>query len=376
MARAPIFSEGVIFGFGNPVHLPSRATQTYASSATAGNTSKFSVTLVIELPRSLMDCRLFLFQVKRLGYVSMNSIVRTKPKQMIRFMTLVFAVLFMAAMGASAASDGLDGPNGPADSVDPVDLCAQAAVTATPTRPTWDYPAATTQCGVSETESGWLDQSMGAGVSQRMAVAGIRFGLTPRLDLRWGVVDHIFQSGGGLPSLQGAGDQWLGARYRFHEQGWATPAMALLYCAKIPMANPAKGFGSGFVDHQFLFIASRDLGRYHVDFNTVGTVIGESHAHDGAAQFGMALTRPLSRRLAVILESYGGPQPGISDRFGAGLAGASYTLRPQLVMDAAYTRTYTAGSPRQQVLFGVTYARRAGFPPLPRGGLFTRLLGR
>jgi hypothetical protein len=98
--------------------------------------------------------------------------------------------------------------------------------------------------------------------------------------------------------------------------------------------------------------------------------------HDGAAQFGLAVTRPLSKKLSGILESYGGPQPGSPDRFGAVFAGAVYTLRPQLVLDAAYARTYTAGSPRQQVLVGVTFASRPGFAPLSHGSALARLLGR
>src|ERR1017187_2613218 len=115
------------------------------------------------------------------------------------------------------------------------------------------------------------------------------------------------------------------------------------------MANPAKGFGSGFADHQFLFIASRDLGRIHLDFNAVGSLTGEASGHDGAVQLGLAATRAMTSRLSLILESYGGPQPCTSDRFGAAMIGATFSLRPWLVVDGAYVRTYTAGSPRQQI---------------------------
>jgi hypothetical protein len=252
----------------------------------------------------------------------------------------------------------------------------QGAVTANPTRPAWDYAASTTQCGVVETDSGLQLQPMGGGVRQRMLMSGMRYGLTPKLDLRWGAADRMTQSGGGTAALEGIGDQWLSVRYRFIEQGRAMPAMALLYAVKAPTANPAKGFGTGYVDHQLIFIASRDLGKYHFDFNTVGTVVGGARGHDGAAQFGLAMTRPLTPKLSWILESYGGPQPGTSDRFGAGFTGATYNLRPALVVDGAYSRTYTAGSPRQQFLVGLTYAIRPGFAPLPSGSLVGRLLGR
>ncbi|HEX4321802.1 MAG TPA: hypothetical protein VHZ52_12900 [Acidobacteriaceae bacterium] len=259
---------------------------------------------------------------------------------------------------------------------EPEDPCRSTAVAAVPTRPTWDFPAATTQCGIVETDYGFLGQPMGGGVNQQVAVTSLRYGLTPKLDLRLALTNRIFQNGGGTASLQGSGDQWLSARYRFHEQGRVTPAMAFVYGAKVPTANPAKGFGTGFVDHQFLFIASRDLGHYHLDFDTIGTLAGGPRGHDGAAQFGLLLTRPLTPKLSAILEGYGGPQPGTPDRFGAGLAGVCFALRPQLVIDGAYSKTYTAGSPRQQFIVGFTYAARAPFSPLPSSSAFARLLGR
>jgi hypothetical protein len=256
------------------------------------------------------------------------------------------------------------------------DPCRTGEVAANATRPAWDYAASTTQCGVIESDFGWLGQATGPGVNQQMVVSSIRYGLTPRLDLRWGLTNHIWQNGSGSESLQGTGDQWLGGRYRFQEQGRVIPAIAFLYAGRVPQANPAKGFGSGFADHQFVLIVSRDLGKYHFDFNTVGTLAGGAHGHDGAAQFGLALTRPVTKKLSGILESYGGGQPGTPDRFGAAFAGATFAVRPQLAIDAAYTRTYTAGSPREQVLFGITYARRAGFSPLSRRFAAARVLGR
>jgi hypothetical protein len=311
--------------------------------------------------------------------VLMASVSAEEPVAPVRSPTVAAIETPTVALTSTIATSA--GPViAPGESGESADPCASQGghreVVASPTRPTWDYPALTTQCGIVETDYGWLDQPMGASVSQRILISSVRYGLTPRLDLRWGLTNHISQSGGDSRTLEGVGDQWLSVRYRFHEQGRAMPAFAFLYGAKIPVANPGKGFGSGFVDHQLLFIASRDLGKYHLDFNIDGTVVGKQHGHDGAAQFGLALTQPLTKKLSAILENYGGPQPGISDRFGAVLMGASCTLHPQLVIDGGYTRAYTAGSPRQQVLVGITYAKRSGIAPLPRGSATVRLLGR
>jgi hypothetical protein len=256
------------------------------------------------------------------------------------------------------------------------DPCKQPQVVAGPTRPYWDSGAATTQCGNLEMDFGWQLQPMGAGVRQQMLVSSLRYGLTPRVDLRWGVINHISQSGGGLAPLAGVGDQSVSATYHISDQRRLLPAFALGYGFEIPVGNPAKGFGSGFADHQFLFIASRDLSRIHLDFNAVGTLTGEANGHDGAVQFGLAATRTMTNKLSLILESYGGPQPGTSDRFGAAMFGGTYSLRPWLVVDGAYVRTYTAGSPRQQIIFGITTARRLSFGPIPRGSAIARLLGR
>ncbi len=258
----------------------------------------------------------------------------------------------------------------------PPDQCLSEELAASPSRPYWDSGAATTPCGNIETDFGWIWQPMGGGVRQRLLVSSVRYGLTPRMDLRWGVTNHIAQSGGGTEPLEGVGDQSVSTTYRFREQGRWVPAMAFSYGFELPEANPAKGFGSGFGDHQFLFIASRDQGSIHLDFNTVGLLEGEASGHEGAVQFGLALTRPVTRRLSWILESYGGQQPGTKERFGAGLTGGSFILRPWLVLDGAYTRTYTAGSPRQQILFGVTCARRLAFSLIAKGSALGRLLGR
>jgi hypothetical protein len=249
-------------------------------------------------------------------------------------------------------------------------------LTSNPTRPNWDTAASTTQCGVIEVDSGWVNQPMGSGVSQTMMQSSVRYGLTPKLDLRWGATNHMTQSGGGTMAIEGIGDQWLMARYRYLEEGPKLPALAFLYGYKVPTANPAKGFGSGYGDHQFVFIASRDFGKNHFDFNTVGTVVGGKSGHDGSAQFGLALMRAVTQKFAWMLESYGGPQPGTPDRFGAAFTGVSYTVKPTLVVDASYSRTYTAGSPREQFMFGFTYALRSGFSPISRGSLVARMLGR
>lgn len=236
--------------------------------------------------------------------------------------------------------------------------CERDELTAAPMRPNWTNGAATTQCGSLETDYGWLWQGMGAQVSQRMYPVSVRYGLTTKLELRWGLPTPLSQSGGGIPALKGVADQWIGGLYRFHEQEKRMPALGLGYNYKVPTANLAKGFGSGYADHQLMFIASQDLKKLHFDFNVVGTLAGGTDGPDGAAQYGLAMSASATRQVTWILETDGGPQPGTADRFGQALGGGSWAVRPWLVLDAAYTRAYTAGTPRQQVTFGWTWASR------------------
>src|SRR4051812_41292376 len=66
-----------------------------------------------------------------------------------------------------------------------------------------------------------------------------KYGLTPRLELRWGLPGRVFQGGSGTKHLAGTTDQWLGALYHFRDQGRSIPDVALDYGIKVPTGNPA-----------------------------------------------------------------------------------------------------------------------------------------
>lgn len=248
-------------------------------------------------------------------------------------------------------------------------LCPVQDSAADPNRPTFTFPATPTQCGMFEVDYGWTTQSWTADLAgeptrQNYAPLSVRYGVTPRLDLRWGGTPHILQSGN--PALQGAGDEYVGARYMFLKQSARVPAMALFYQLKVPVANPAKGLGTGLTDHLFTLLVSKDLGRYHVDFNLDETLAGAAGGHDGALQGDLALTRALTKKASVVVEAYGGSQPATKDRLGIVLLGATYAVRPWFVVDAGFDQTYTAGVPRQQILVGATTTLRPPWHQAPR----------
>ncbi|HEY1810499.1 MAG TPA: hypothetical protein VGG42_18185 [Acidobacteriaceae bacterium] len=256
----------------------------------------------------------------------------------------------------------------------PEDPCA-AAVISQPARPMWTAGAQTTQCGVMENDLGWHWMELGGGVRQRGLTSAERYGITRSLDVTWSLPMRLVESGGDRGPVGGITDQSVSVMYEFQQQGRWVPAMAVSYGGTIPTANPAKGFGSGYADHQLAFLASRDVRQVHFDFNLAGLLAGGPEGHDGATESGLVMAVPVPRvkGLGWLLESDGGSEPGTEDRFGQALTGLSWAVRPNLVLDTAYTRAYTAGAPREQFTMGVTWAHRVGW--LHSAAEAVRLLG-
>jgi hypothetical protein len=151
------------------------------------------------------------------------------------------------------------------------DACLLPEIAAVTMRPTWTSSAATTQCGVVDSDSRWQWQTMSRGISQTMLLSSLRYGLTPRMDIRWGVPGPLIQSRDDSSALQGSQISRLVYLIvsKISEGGcrrWRSTMES-----KVPTANPSKGFGMGYIDHQFTFIASRDVKRTHIDFNTERT---------------------------------------------------------------------------------------------------------
>jgi hypothetical protein len=242
-----------------------------------------------------------------------------------------------------------------------------AVVVSQPSRPMWTAGAQTTQCGVMENDLGWHWMALGGGVHQRGATSTERYGITRSLDVTLSLPMRLVQTGGGTDMVGGISDQSLSAMFEFLQQGRRVPAMAVSYGVTIPTANPAKGFGTGYADHQLVFLASRDVRELHFDFNLAGTLAGGPDGYAGAAQSGLVMTVPVRKNVGWILETDGGPQPGTADRLGQTLTGFSWAIRPNLVVDMAYTRGWTGGAPRQQFTMGVTWAHRLrpGLLPSP-----------
>jgi len=248
----------------------------------------------------------------------------------------------------------------PANDPDP---CAAPELQPNSMSPTWNIQAVTVQCRALEIDNLAVLAPLDDGGSQWTLATTAKYGLTPRLQLRWGMPGRISQHATGTTPVSGATDQAVGLLYHFHDQASWIPDLAIDYGFKIPTANPAKAFGSGYADHVLTFVASRDLGPNHIDFNLAGTLAGAPNGFDRALQSGIGFSRTFAHNVMGTIEAFGGSQPGTGDRLGAMLLGGSWGIRPWLALNGASIRSCTARSPRRQFMLGFIYTLRPGLRP-------------
>lgn len=235
--------------------------------------------------------------------------------------------------------------------------CYAASLAANPNRPTVANPADITQYGVLELEYGWDQVWPGEGVQQASLGGLLKFGMLCDLELRWNSTAFLSQSDTN-GTYRSFGDTWLGPQLRFYRQTKRVPSLALSYAAKIPSASTDDGLGSGYLDHEFTFLASKDIVQFHLDFNASQFLIGRSQGgFDQNQQFNLAFSHVIHGKLQFTGEFYGDTQlnqtqPG----FASSLWAMTYSVLPRLVVDGGYESGLTSGGPRRHAFAGATYS--------------------
>jgi hypothetical protein len=265
-----------------------------------------------------------------------------------RFILLTLVVLFFGSMPLWTQEP----PSSPETP------CISSSVISVPSRPTVTSATDTTQCGVVELEYGLERQWPGGGTNRDDLSGGLRLGLTNNLDFHWVSSDflHIMNGAG---DRTGFGDTWLGLRYRFLKQTKHRPSLGLFYAAKVPSASAVLGLGSGQVDHSISFLASKDIHRFHFDFNLIELLAGRAAASgfDHDTGFALATWLPVTHRLSVVVEPYGYTSLNQSSpAFASAMVGFNYKVQPRLYLDSGLDVGVTAGAPRKRVFVGITYA--------------------
>jgi Putative MetA-pathway of phenol degradation len=241
----------------------------------------------------------------------------------------------------------------------------QGEIRANPGRPTVADPADVSEYGVLEMEYGWNHTWLGEQVHENDFGALLKFSVLCDLEIRWSP-DTLVRQGG----QTGFGDNWIGAQYRFYHQTHKVPAMAVSYMVKIPSASAARNLGSGRVDQQIKFLASKDLGATHFDFNASALVIGRpvGGGRDSAAEIDLSFSHPVWSKLGLTGEIYGDTRlNNFNPGFTSTLWALTYTLTPRLVVDAGMDTALTSNAPfRKRFTMGFVYSIGELYPGLRR----------
>lgn len=235
-------------------------------------------------------------------------------------------------------------------------------IEATPNRPGVANPADVTQKGVLELEYGWERGFRSSEFKTHTAAVGlIRFGLTEDFELHLGMQNYVSQiSDNPEGRRSGVGDTSPGFKYRFVEKEGIWPTLSFAYDVKVPTASQRKGLGSGRVDHNLTFLASKEkLLGLDWDFNYVLGWIGKEgkKSFDDSHLWALSLSRPLFGPLAISGEIYGGPRvnqqtPGFASTDWA----LTYTVTPRVVLDAGVDIGLTSAARDITYFAGITIA--------------------
>lgn len=231
-------------------------------------------------------------------------------------------------------------------------------IAAHPNRPTVANPADITQYGVLELEYGWDRLWPEAGIQQTSVGGLLKLGLLCDVELRWNTTSFTSQTD---PSGThgGFGDNWLGPQIRFYRQTARVPTLALSYAIKIPSGPTENGLGTGRVDHEFTFLASKDIKRFHVDFNVTEFLIGRPDASgfDENQQINVAFSHAIRGRLEVTGEVYKQTRLNqMTPGFVSSPWALTYTILPRLVIDGGFEVGLGSGGPHRHAFVGATYS--------------------
>jgi hypothetical protein len=242
----------------------------------------------------------------------------------------------------------------------PQDAPAEEGTKATPNRPGVANPADVTQRGVLEIEYGWEQGFRSREIKSITVAAGLlRLGLAEDFELRLGMENYVSQRTSELGRRSGIGDFSPGFKYRFLKQDEVLPALSFSYEVKAPTASRKKGLGSGRVDHNLGFLASKELLGLDWDLSYFLSWVGKEgkKGFDDAHLWALSFSRSLFGPLALSGEIYGGPRvnrstPGFASTDWA----LTYGVTPRIIFDIGVDIGLTPAARDVTYFAGVTVA--------------------
>jgi hypothetical protein len=225
---------------------------------------------------------------------------------------------------------------------------------ANPGRPTVSTPATLTPVGYLQFETGVLGAEHSGEFANRTGLNEvIKFAVEKRLQLLVSSEPFV-RSDLGASISRDPGGVVLGAQAVIIPGTERRPTLSISYFRSI-YGGTAPDLDIGSSRNSGLLMFSFDLGQLHVDTNYFFNEQLENADH--RVQFGqtLSLAHPIRGKLAFTAEVWHFTQPFLkSDAVGL-LMAPTYSLKPNLVLDAGFQRGLTSTSTRWEVFAGFTY---------------------
>ena len=230
---------------------------------------------------------------------------------------------------------------------------AEELPSVTPYRPTVSNPAALSQPGWLEFETG-LNTSKASDDSSRDNLPYLlKFAFTDSFGVLLGGDAYIDQTDLAGEKLSGAGDTLLLLKQKWDASEDGSSAYGVEYGFKSPTAKD--GLGTGKTDYLVNGIYSTELSGDTIDLNLNLTVLGEAQVGEERQQWGWATTwsRPLNDTWGVAAELSGTLRQGAetSNQF---LGAVSYNMNRRVVWDAGFTAGISPAAPKWGAFVGVS----------------------
>ncbi|HKW73894.1 MAG TPA: hypothetical protein VJN64_00080 [Terriglobales bacterium] len=225
---------------------------------------------------------------------------------------------------------------------------------ANPGRPTVSTPATLTPVGYLQFETGVLGAEHSGEFANRTGINEVvKFAVEKHLQLLVSSEPFV-RSDLGPSTSRDAGGVSLGVQAVIIDGAERRPTFSISYFRSI-YGGTAPDLDIGSSRNSGLVLFSFDFGKLHVDTNYIFNEQIENAVH--RVQFGqtVSLAHPIKGKLAFTGELWHFTQPFLNSEAVGLLLAPTYTLKPNLVLDAGFQRGLTSTSTRWEIFAGFTY---------------------
>lgn len=199
-------------------------------------------------------------------------------------------------------------------------------------------------------------QPQKGGREQRLPVTALTYGLYKGLEFGLNIQRVSLDTKGGAP-IKGFQDLHLATKYNFLEES-IYPAFAFSLDIKVPTANRSKGLGSGRVDENLLFIATKHYFPLAIDLNLGYLIVDSPPEAKLKNRFlgGIALRYGLSEEWRLVGEVFGLSREATGEKNEANFQiGVRYRPPLPVFFDAAIGRSLRPSGTRIKGTLGLTW---------------------